>query len=302
MSHYHQPFLKRKIIEFVVWPLQGLMVALIVGLIRLFPVRMTSAFFGKVISLIGPLTPHHKRARTHLRYAFDDLTETQEAKILSDMWAHFGRLAGEYPHIHNMGSSKFLTFHGLHHLENAPEGGFVIGGHIGNWELHLMVSAMLNRPYGAIYRPLNNPYSNWVLDMRAKRGMGDFYAKGQDAARGMLKTIKNKGMVYLFTDQKYREGVTAPFLGHPAATPIGHIKLALKRKTPIFYMRIIRREGCHYDVTISEPHYIYTDGKVTDALIEKHAREMNDVLSDFIRQTPSQWLWPHRRWGKDISK
>ena len=117
--------------------------ALIVGLIRLFPVRMTSAFFGKLIALIGPLTPHHKRARTHLRYTFDYLTDTQEAEILSDMWAHFGRLAGEYPHIHKMGSSKYLTFHGLHHLENANEGGFVIGGHIGNWELHLMVSAML---------------------------------------------------------------------------------------------------------------------------------------------------------------
>ena len=27
---------------------------------------------------------------------------------------------------------------------------------------------------------------------------------------------------------------------------------------------------------------------------------MNDVPST-VRQTPSQWLWPHRRWGKDIS-
>lgn len=107
-------------------------------------------------------------------------------------------------------------------------------------------------------------------------------------------------MVYLFTDQKYREGVMSPFLGHEAATPIGHIKIALKRKVPIFYMRIIRRQGCHYDVHISPPTYIYKDGTVSDELIAQHAREMNDTLSEMIRQTPHQWLWPHRRWGKDL--
>ncbi len=300
MSHYRQPFLKRKFTEFILWPLQGLLVLIVVGLIRLLPVAFTSALCGAIISKIGPLTTHHKRARKHLRHALGDLDDDAHEKILSDMWQHFGRLAGEYPHIHRMGSAKYLTFHGLHHLEDCNEGGFVIGAHLGNWELHLMVPAMLKRHYGAIYRPLNNPFSNWVLDMRSKRGSGDLYAKGQDAARGMLKTIKNNGMVYLFTDQKYREGVMAPFLGHEAATPIGHIKIALKRKTPIFYMRIIRRQGCHYDVHISPPTYIYKDGTVSDELIAQHAREMNDTLSEMIRQTPHQWLWPHRRWGKDL--
>lgn len=300
MSHYGQPLIKRKLIEFVLWPLQGLLVLVLVSFMRLLPVAFTSALFGKIISWVGPLTTAHKRARRHLGFAMPELDKAAQDEIIADMWAHFGRLAGEYPHLHKMGSSKYLTLHGAHHLESAKEGGFVIGGHIGNWELHLVVSAMLGQRFGAIYRPLNNPFSNWVLDMRAKRGKGDLYAKGQDAARGMLRTLKNKGMVYLFTDQKYREGVPAPFLGHPAATPIGHIKIALKQKTPIYYMRIIRRKGCHYDVHISAPHYIHTDGKVTDALVAQYAEEMNDVLSDYIRQTPHQWLWPHRRWGKDI--
>ena len=300
MSHYGQPLIKRKLIEFIVWPLQGILVLCLVSLVRLFPIAFTSALFGKITSALGPLTTAHKRARRHLIHAMPELSGKEQDRILAGMWNHFGRLAGEYPHIHKMGSHKYLTFHGLEHLESAAEGGFVIGGHLGNWELHLMVPAMLNRHYGVIYRPLNNPFANWVLDMRAKRGSGDYYAKGQDAARGMLTTLKHKGCVYLFTDQKYREGIDIPFLGHPAATPIGHIKIALKRKTPIYYMRIIRRKGCHYDVHISAPTVIYSDGKVTDELIAKHAQDMNDTLSDFIRQNPEQWLWPHRRWGKDL--
>ena len=300
MSHYGQPFMKRKIIEWLFWPLQGIVVLIAVTVMRLLPVTVTSFAFGKLLGIIGPFSTAHKRAKKHIAFAMPHLSLSEQDDILAKMWNHLGRLAGEYPHIHKMGDERFLTFHGLHHLEQATKGGFVIGGHIGNWELHLMVPAMLGQRYGAIYRPLNNPFSNWVLDMRAKRGSGDLYAKGQDAARGMLTTLKQKGCVYLFTDQKYREGIEAPFLGHAAATPIGHIKIALKRKTPIFYMRIIRRKGCHYDVYITEPHYIYTDGKVTDELIAQHAKQMNDVLSSYITETPHQWLWPHRRWGKDI--
>ena len=300
MSHYNTPIVLRKVIEFVVWPIQGVLVLLLVSLIRLLPVEMTSALFGKLLSVLGPRLAHHKRALRHLRYALPERSEADYQEILAKMWSHFGRLAGEYPHIHKMGTDRYLSFHGLHHLEAATKGGFVIGGHLGNWELSTMVAAMQQRHYGVIYRPLNNPYANWALDMRRKRGHVDLYAKGQDAARGMLKTLKQNGLVFLYTDQKYREGLMVPFLGHEAATPIGHIKIALKQNVPIFYMRVIRSHGCHYDVHIEPPIYLYEDGKVDEAKIAAHAAEMNDKLSDYIRQTPEQWLWPHRRWGKKI--
>ena len=300
MSHYNTPIVLRKCIEYIVWPLQGLIVLVLVTIIRLLPVRLTSALFGHILSVLGPKLPHHKRALRHLRYAMPELSDDEQNAILAKMWSHFGRLVGEYPHIHKMGTDTFLTFHGLEHLQNATKGGFVIGGHLGNWELSTMVAAMMGRHYGVIYRPLNNPYANWALDMRRKRGKVDLYAKGQDAARGMLKTLKQNGLVFLYTDQKYREGMMAPFLGHDAPTPIGHIKIALKQKLPVFYMRVIRTSGCHYDVYIEPPIYLYEDGKADEATIAAHAAHMNDKLSQFIRENPEQWLWPHRRWGKNL--
>ena len=35
------------------------------------------------------------------------------------MWAHIGRLAGEFPHIHKMGNESFLTIHGREHIEQS---------------------------------------------------------------------------------------------------------------------------------------------------------------------------------------
>ncbi|MGC6516693.1 MAG: lysophospholipid acyltransferase family protein [Candidatus Puniceispirillaceae bacterium] len=300
MSHYNKPFLWRKFIEIFLWPLQGVIVFILVSLIRLLPVSTTSFIFGKLVRFAGPMTTHHQRARRHIRFAMPELSEQDITDILPEMWEHLGRVAGEYPHIHKMGNKRYATFHGLSHLENNTQGGFIIGGHIGNWEMQVMISAYLGHHFGIVYRRLNNPFANWVLDTRFKRGSTDIYPKGQEAARGMLKTIRKKGMVHLISDQKLREGVMAPFFGHPASTPASHIKIALKQKIPIFYVRAIRRKGCHFDIHISPPHYIYTDGKVTDELVAHHAAEMNKVLSDFIKQTPEQWLWPHRRWGKDI--
>ena len=300
MSHYNKPIFLRKIIEFVIWPLQAIVIAPFVLVMHLLPVALLSSLFGALLSVIGPFTTHHKRAMRHLSYAMPEKTDAEKTEIVTKMWRHFGHLIGEYPHIHHMGSDRFMTFHGLDHLEEMKQGGFIIGAHLGNWELHMMTSVIRNEAYGLVYRPLNNPLTNWLLDMRQKRGDADLYAKGKDAARGMMKTIKKGGIVYLFTDQKYRQGVVVPFMGQDADTAIGHIKIALKQPVPITYMRAIRRDYCHYDIYIEKPFTIYTDGQVSDAAIAKHAKEMNDKLSDYIRQTPEQWLWPHRRWGKDI--
>ena len=302
MSHYNQPLFRRKFTEFFLWPVQGILVFIIVGFIRLLPVSLTSFLCGKLANAIGPYTTHHQRAKTHLTLALPDITTAEQEQILHKMWNHLGRLAGEYPHVHHMGSERYMTFHGLEHLKNASDGGFLVGAHLGNWELNLMVTALLGRPYSIIYRKLNNPFTNWVLDTRHKRGNPDSFAKGKDAARGMLKSLDKKHLIHIIADQKYREGIKAPFLGLAADTPTGHIKIALKRKTPIIYMRAIRRQGCHYDIYIDPPVYIHTKEKITDELVAYHAVQMNDKLSQFIKESPEQWLWPHRRWGKDILK
>ena len=300
MSHYKRPLIIRKLIEFTIWPIEALLVGLLVGIMRLLPVRWTSSLFGWLVAKIGPKTKYHKRCLAHINYAMPELDPKRKEAIITDMWAHIGRLAGEFPHIHKMGNESFLTIHGREHIEAVDDGAIILGAHIGNWEMNMMVAAMSSRHYGLVYRPLNNPLTNWILDMRHLRGQADTYAKGQDAARGIMNTLKKQGLVFLFVDQKYRQGIMADFLGHPAATPIGHVRIALKKKVPIIFMRCLRREGCHYDVYIEEPIYLYTDGKITDDAVQKSAHMINDKLSHWIKETPSQWLWPHRRWGKDV--
>ena len=51
-----------------------------------------------------------------------------------------------------------------------------------------------------------------------------------------------------------------------------------------------------------EAALIHLDKTASDAEILAAAREMNKNFEAWIRANPEQWLWPHRRWGKDLQK
>jgi len=150
----------------------------------------------------------------------------------------------------------------------------------------------------AIYRPLNNPLLSGLLHRRQETYGGDIYRKGREAALGMVSALRKGQMMCLLVDQQLREGISVPFFGHPARTSISHIKIAVKKQVPLFYMRTERLGTCRFRVTISPP--ITLPDTADDAAVLALAAEINHEIESWIRTTPEQWFWPHRRWGKNI--
>ena len=87
-----------------------------------------------------------------------------------------------------------------------------------------------------------------------------------------------------------REGISVPFFGHPARTSISHIKIAVKKQVPLFYMRTERLGTCRFRVTISPP--ITLPDTADDAAVLALASEINHEIESWIRTTPEQWFWP----------
>ena len=92
--------------------------------------------------------------------------------------------------------------------------------------------------------------------------------------------------------------MAVPLFGHPANTPIGHIKVAIKKNVPIFYVQMVRVSGCHFRLTIS-PTIDLPDHDDDDSVLIA-ATAINKTIEDWIIQHPEQWFWPHRRWTKDV--
>jgi KDO2-lipid IV(A) lauroyltransferase len=227
-----------------------------------------------------------------------DLDDAGQNNVLRAMWWNIGRVIGEYPHIAALTRKGRVEFVGRENLQGLTSGGFLIGAHIGNWEIGPYAAITAGQPVAAIYRPLNNPLLGGLLERRQATYGGDIYRKGREAALGMVSALKKGQFMCLLVDQKLREGMVVPFFGRDATTSISYIKLAIRKKVPVMYMHTERLAGCRFRVTISPP--IPLPDVDDDASILKLATEINGTLEQWIRQRPDQWFWPHRRWGKDI--
>ncbi len=291
-------FILRKIRQIFIWPIEAAIVFVMYFAARLLPMSVASWILGAFMRLLGPITPWHKRARRNLMAAMPNLDNAKQDKTLKAMWWHIGRVIGEYPHIAALTRKGRVEFVGQKNLQGLTSGGFLIGAHIGNWEIGPYAAIIANQQIAAIYRPLNNPLLAGLLERRQATYGGNIYRKGREAALGMVSALKKGQFMCLLVDQKLREGMVVPFFGRDATTSISYIKLAIRKNVPIMYMHTERLAGCRFRVTISPPIVLPTNDD--DASILKLATEINGTLEQWIRQKPEQWFWPHRRWGKDI--
>ena len=290
--------LVRTIRKIFIWPLEAGLVVLIFGAARLLPLPVASAAMGGLFAVIGPLTPWQGRAARNMKLAMPEMTDAERRRVLASMWRNLGRVIGEFPHVHRMVGLGRIEFEGLENLRGLDGGAILVGAHIGNWELGPYAALQEGHKVAAIYRPLNNQLLAWLLARRQANYGGDIYRKGREAALGMVSTLRKGQVMCLLVDQQLREGIAVPFFGHPAQTSISHVKLAIKKRVPLIYMRTRRLAGSRFRVSISPP--IILPDKDDDDQVLAVASVINRTIEGWIRETPEQWFWPHRRWGKDI--
>ena len=290
--------LVRTIRKIFIWPLEAGLVVLIFGAARLLPLPVASAAMGGLFAVIGPLTPWQERAARNMKLAMPEMTDAERRRVLASMWRNLGRVIGEFPHVHRMVGLGRIEFEGLENLRGLDGGAILVGAHIGNWELGPYAALQEGHKVAAIYRPLNNQLLAWLLARRQANYGGDIYRKGREAALGMVSTLRKGQVMCLLVDQQLREGIAVPFFGHPAQTSISHVKLAIKKRVPLIYMRTRRLAGSRFRVSISPP--ITLPDKDDDDQVLAVASVINRTIEGWIRETPEQWFWPHRRWGKDI--
>ena len=296
MSFNRKPKLKKFLIRYVSWPVEAIFLLFALVFLRIIPIDIASTITGWLGSKIGPFTSWHRRAKSNLLLAMPELTKKQHCEILSAMWWNLGRNIGEFSHTYGlMNSPERVQIEGLEKIAKCEKGCIIIGAHQANWEVIPTVLKRLQRKSGIVYRPLNNPLANYLVQKRQKYLNAEFFLKGRKAATGMLSTVEANGIIALLIDQQLREGRMIPFFGVPAKTPIAHIKIAAKLQIKIFPLETIRKKGAYFKMIIHEP--IMIKKSASDEEIFVVAKDINRLFESWIKKHPDQWLWPHRRWG-----
>jgi KDO2-lipid IV(A) lauroyltransferase len=270
---------------------------------RLLPVDAGSNLMAALGRLIGPRLSAHKRIGEGLRHVWPDIEEAQVRRIARGVWDNFARVPNDYWNLDRIRAQQDARIEivGLEHLIALRDGdrpGILFAAHLGEWEIATLAARMHDLPLTEVYRPFNNPYIDaYVRDKQRTSGI-ELIMKGRDGARRLTQVLKGGGHTIMLVDVRMNDGITVPFLGHDAMTPAAPAALALKYGALLLPVRVERTGPANFRVTFEEPRPAVDTGNRTED-IAATMTWVNDRIGEWIRARPEQWMWLHRRWGKN---
>ena len=77
-------------------------------LFKILGLRVSSFIGGVTFYFYGIFSKRNKTVKKNLYRVFPNLAESETARIIKNMWFHFGRVIGEYPNLGKIKITKFL--------------------------------------------------------------------------------------------------------------------------------------------------------------------------------------------------
>jgi KDO2-lipid IV(A) lauroyltransferase len=179
---------------------------------------------------------------------------------------------------------------------------FILTGHLGCWEL---LGGWLGRFFVAAGHPqlgvvtgtLHNPAVDGLVQGR-RRDMGLLPLPRERGARPLLRHLGLGSAVAVLLDQNTRsDQVEAPFFGHPAPTPAGLARLALRYGVPVLPLAIARLGDGHQVQCLPAIEPPPAGLAATEEEVKVFTSDCNESLEELIRRNPAEWVWFHDRWG-----
>ncbi len=277
------------------------------ALFRLIGVDAASAVAGAFTRAVGPLiAPISRRARVNLKIAFPDLPRAEVEAILRDTWENLGRTTAEFAHL-----SKFdpdaedsrLEIVGREKLDAIRTSGrpaILVSGHFANWEVMSIAFRAAGLDYAFIFRAANNPLiDGLIIRTRARVMSRRQIPKGKRGGRDLIEALGAGVSLAMLVDQKLNTGgIPSPLFGKPAMTAPATARLALKYRVPVVPVEVERIKGARFRVTVHEA-IAFTPSDDTAGDAQRLTDLINFEIEGLIRKRPGQWLWLHRRWGKE---
>ncbi len=230
----------------------------------------------------------------------EEIKKSNNTNFSSEVLGNYGRIFAEYPFIKNFRNDKlkkYLQVEGEEHLKNIIQEKKIavfVSGHFSNFELMAMQIEKSGIDLAAIYRPLNNPFLNQVMEkIRLKFICKKQIKKGKSGTRKLLECIKKGSSVALMIDQRVTEGSKVDFFGKEATTTTIPAQLIKKYECVLVPVYIERFNKFNFKIYISRPININKNKTIDEITIY-----LNRVLEKMILKNPTQWIWTHDRWKK----
>ncbi|MCX7829190.1 MAG: lysophospholipid acyltransferase family protein [Thermanaerothrix sp.] len=199
-----------------------------------------------------------------------------------------------------------VEFEGLENLDRAlsmGKGAIILSCHMGNWELTAAALALKGYPIRVVAADQRDPrLTDMLVSMRSSCGVVTI-GKASDL-KGVFRCLEEGGALAVLLDQDAKsKGLVSEFLGLPASTPLGPVKLARKLGCPVVPCRSVRSpwDPVMHRVTLFPP--LEGPGGEPFGRDELGSLEIcNRLLSSWIREVPDQWIWMYDRWASVMGR
>ncbi|MGB0630672.1 MAG: lysophospholipid acyltransferase family protein [Alphaproteobacteria bacterium] len=293
--YWQKPTIQHRVEIALSWP--------IYALLHKFPVGCVGNILAGIGRTIGPRISLSDRIRENVRLVWPDTSPEKMEEIVQGVWDNFSRVISDYWSLDQIrrDCENRLEIIGAEHLDalrKSGRSGIFLAGHLGNWEMVTLAARMHDLPLTVVYRPFNNPFIDSMV-RRWQRGSGvELIMKGREGARRLTQVLKGDGHTIMLVDVRMNEGINIPFLGIDAMTPTAPAALAMKYDALLIPVRVERMSATDFRLTVEEPRPAVNTGN-RNADIEQTMTWINDRFSAWITARPEQWMWFHRRWGKN---
>lgn len=267
--------------------------------------RAAALGLGRALgSVWGALDARHRAiAVANLRGAFPDWDEARLDRTARGVYRHFGTMVVDILWLARRTREELaalVEFEGRENVTAAmarAKGVINCTAHIGNWEMHGVGHGLLVEPLGVVARPLDNP----ALDARLcalRTAFGNTVIYKRKALAQVMRLLRDGKGVALLLDQNVQEsdGIFIRFFGRPAATTTVAAALALKTGCALVPCRTTLLADGRYRFTYEPAVAVDLEAPDREAEIARVTQVLAARTEAWVRDTPEQWLWIHKRW------
>ncbi len=238
----------------------------------------------------------------NLMRSFPEKNTREIIKIAKGVYRHFAIVVAEFfdlPYITKDNIHEWVDVEGVENFQAGiakGKGMLSIVAHFGNWELMTIAGPMYLKPMYIVYRPLDSPVIDNVVEyVRTMQG-NDMIPKGGSGKR-IMELLRENNLIGILSDQNvaHYEGVFVDFFGRTACTGVGLAVMAMRSGAPVLPAFMARQKSGKYKFIIRPTiEAVCTDNYENDLVV--NTQRFTKIIEDVIREYPDQYFWFHQRW------
>ncbi|MCK5293861.1 MAG: lipid A biosynthesis acyltransferase [Arcobacteraceae bacterium] len=272
-------------------------------IVLILPKSFIKIFLDILAYFIYLVNSEHKRyAFANLNFVYKDtISQDEKTQIVKDIYKTL--VYNLYDFIENQtldlqGFEDKITVKNEKILLDAIKNNrkiILITAHYGNWEYGNTFIPLKYKPTTMVGRPMNNKYFNDELNNTRQKNNTIMLSK-REAARGLVKALKEDRILGLVIDQHNRTGVEVEFFGKKVLVTDSTAKLARKFNAIIIPIFFQRTSFGKYDAILYDG--IESKDFEGEDQIKNLTQAQANIIEKQIRKEPNQWFWQHKRFKK----